>query len=168
MTSPPLAFRWDGEVFRPLRPKKADEYFAIGEVYWLEESSERSLASHQHQFAWLNAAWTNLPEPLMDTFPTSEHLRKAALIACGWHTQTILDAGNARAAADIARYIRSQDDFISVTVRGKTVTVRKARSQRMHGLDRMSKAEFQKSKDDIIGWVSQLIGVEPDLLEQAS
>ena len=45
-------------------------------------------------------------------------------------------------------------------MRGQTVTVRKARSQRMHGHDRMLKAEFQKSKDDIMGWISQLIGVE--------
>ena len=34
----------------------------------------------------------------------------------------------------------------------------------MHGRDRMDKAEFQKSKDDILGWISNLIGVEPEQL----
>ena len=38
--------------------------------------------------------------------------------------------------------------------RGPTVIVRWARSQRMHGLDRMDKAEFQRSKDDILGWIA--------------
>ena len=55
-----------------------------------------------------------------------------------------------------------------MVTRGSTVIVRKARSQRMHGHDRMDKAEFQKSKDDILGWISNLIGVEPERLKGAA
>jgi hypothetical protein len=46
--------------------------------------------------------------------------------------------------------------------------VRKARSQRMHGLDRMDKQQFQDSKDAILGWISQRIGVDPDQLLRAA
>jgi hypothetical protein len=52
--------------------------------------------------------------------------------------------------------------------RGPTVIVRKARSQRMHGHDRMDKAEFQRSKDDILGWIANLIGVEAERLKGAA
>ena len=168
MMTPPIAVRWDGEVFRPLKPKKADAHFVVDQVYWLEEASERSWASHQHQFAFIAEAWMNLPERLTDTFPSPEHLRKAALIATGWKRETIIEAGGKAAAARVAAYVRGEDEFAHIVVRGPTVIVRKARSQRMHGLDRMSKAEFQQSKDAILGWISNLIGVDPQQLRGAA
>ena len=152
----------------PLRPKAADKEFVVGREYWLDQVSERSWASHQHQFAWIAEAWSNLPEALVETFPTPEHLRKAALIATGWRRETIIDAGNAKAALRVAAYARGEDDFAHVTTRGATVIVHKARSQRMHGLDRMDRDEFQRSKDDILGWISNLIGVAPEQLKGAA
>lgn len=167
MTAPPLAFRWTGEAFVPLRPKTADQHFVVGAVYVLEEVSERSWASHQHQFAFIGEAWKNLPERLCDTFPSPEHLRKAALIATGWHRETIIEAGGKAAALRVAAYVRGEDEFAHVVVRGSTVIVRKARSQRLRGLDRMGKAEFQQSKDAVLGWIAVLIGVEPTQLRAA-
>jgi hypothetical protein len=158
------SFMWNGEAMIPARPKAADKEYVIGQRYWLDEVSERSWISHKQQFAWIAEAWNNLPESFADTFPTPEHLRKAALIATGWHRETIIDAGSRAAALRVAAYARGEDDFAQVVVRGSTVTVRKARSQRMHGLDRMLKGEFQASKDDILGWISNLIGVEPQRL----
>ena len=152
----------------PLRPQAAAKAFVKDCRYWLDEVSERSWISHQQQFAWVNEAWANLPEALVDKFPTPTHLRKAALIATGWHRETIIDAGNAKAALRVAAYARNEDEFAHVTTRGQTVIVRKARSQRMHGLDRMDKAEFQASKDDILGWISNLIGVAPERLRGAA
>jgi len=152
----------------PLRPQAAAKAFVEGRRYWFEEASERSWISHQQQFAWISEAHGNLPENLAETFPTPEHLRKAALIATGWHRETIIDAGNAKAALRVAAYARGEDEFAQVVTRGQTVIVRKARSQRMHGLDRMDKAEFQRSKDDILGWISELIGVEPERLRGAA
>ena len=96
--------------------------------------------------------------------PTPEHLRKAALIATGWHREAVIEAGAQRRRCGWPPTPRGQDEFAHVVTRGPTVTVRWARSQRMHGLDRMDKGEFQKSKDDILGWISNLIGVEPEQL----
>jgi hypothetical protein len=95
-------------------------------------------------------------------------LRKAALIATGWHRETIIDAGNRAAALRVAAYVEAEDEFADVVTRGPTVIVRKARSQRMHGHDRMDKAEFQRSKDDILGWIANLIGVEAERLKGAA
>jgi hypothetical protein len=163
-----LCFMWNGETMVPMRPKAADKAFVIGQRYWLDEVAERSWASHQQQFAWIAEAHNNLPHNMAEMFPTSEHLRKAALIATGWHRETIIDCGSRAAAARVAAYARGEDEFAQVIVRGSTVTVRKARSQRMHGLDRMLKGEFQASKDDILGWISNLIGVEPERLRGAA
>ena len=165
---PMQCFVWNGEAMIPARPKAADKAFVIGRRYWLDEVSERSWASHQQQFAWIAEAWANLPDAIAETFPTSEHLRKAALIATGWRRETIIDAGNATAALRVAAYARGEDEFAHVVTRGPTVIVHKARSQRMHGLDRMDKGEFQASKDAILGWISELIGVTPERLRGAA
>jgi hypothetical protein len=163
-----MGFRWNGEAMVPASPQAAAKTFVKDRRYWLDEVSDRSWTSHRHEFAWIAEAHGNLPEALMETFPTPEHLRKAALIATGWHRETIIDAGNAKAALRVAAYARGEDEFAHVVTRGQTVIVRKARSQRMHGLDRMDKAEFQASKDDILGWISALIGVEPERLRGAA
>ena len=162
------SFTWNGEAMIPMRPKAADKEYVIGTVYWLEEVSDRSWISHRHEFAWIKQAWDNLPETFADMFPSPEHLRKAALIATNWHRETIIDAGNRAAAARVAFYARSEDEFARVVARGSTVKVQKARSQRMHGHDRMTREEFQKSKSDILEWIAELIGVEPERLRGAA
>jgi hypothetical protein len=161
-------FMWNGEAMIPARRKAADKAFVIGQRYWLDEVSERSWASHQQQFAWIAEAWANLPDALAEPFPSPEHLRKAALIATGWLRETVIDCGSRAAAARVAAYARGEDEFARIVVRGPTVIVQKARSQRMHGLDRMLKAEFEASKADILGWIAALIGVEPERLKGAA
>jgi hypothetical protein len=162
------SFTWNGEVMVPAKPKLADKAFVIGQRYWLEEVADRSWISHQHQFAWIEQAWSNLPETMTEMFPTSEHLRKSALVATGWHREMVVEAGNAKAALRVAAYAKARDEFAHVTTRGPTVIVRWARSQRMHGLDRMDKDEFQRSKDDILNWISALVGVTPEQLRGAA
>jgi hypothetical protein len=159
--APPLAFRWDGEAMRPLRPKACAAAYEPG-IYWLEPTPERSWHSHAHQFAWLKEAWENLPESLSDQFPSPEHLRKWALIDTGWHRESVIDAGSRAAALRVAAYARGEDVFAHVVTRGSLVVIRKARSQAMHGHDRMSRAEFQTSKDAIMTRIARLIGVSPE------
>jgi len=163
-----MAFTWNGSNMTPMRPKAADKAFVIGQRYWLDEVSERSWHSHQQQFAWIAEAHNNLPDALAELFPTSEHLRKGALIATGWFRETVVDCGSRAAAARVAAYARGEDEFAKVTVRGPTVVVQKARSQRMHGLDRMDRAEFERAKADILGWIANLIGVTPERLRGAA
>ena len=162
------SFVWNGQAMIPTRRETAVKAFVEGQRYWLEEASERSWTSHRHEFAWISEAHGNLPERLAETFPSAQHLRKAALIATGWFREMVIDAGNAKAALRVAAYAKARDEFAHVATRGPTVVVRWARSQRMHGADRMNKAEFEKSKEDILGWIANLIGVEPDQLRGAA
>jgi hypothetical protein len=159
-----MAFTWNGEAMVPMRPKAADKAFVIGRRYWLDEVSERSWISHQHQFAWVGEAWANLPHDLADLDPTPEHLRKRALIQAGFYTEVVIDAGSKAAALRMAAYARGEDEFAVVFVRGPLVIVRKAKSQRMHGHDRMDKDEFQRSKTAIMEVIAEMIGVEPQRL----
>jgi hypothetical protein len=152
----------------PAKPQAAAKEFVVGQRYWFEEVSDRSWVSHHHEFAFVREAWASLPEALTDTFPSAEHLRKAALVATGWHREVIIDAGSRAGALRVAAFVEAEDEFADVVTRGPTVIVRKARSQRMHGHDRMDKAEFQKSKDDILGWIANLIGVEAERLRGAA
>ena len=153
---------WNGEVMVPARSHIADKTYVVGQHYWLEEVSDRSWISHRQEFAWINEAWQTLPYALAEKFPTPEHLRKAALIATGWHSETILNAESKAAALKVAAYVKGEDEFVHVKITGATVIVRKAKSQRMRGPGRMNKQDFQQSKDAILGWIAGLIGVEPD------
>jgi hypothetical protein len=163
-----FCFTWNGSEMVPMRPKAADKAYVIGQRYWLEEASERSWISHRHEFAWVGEAWANLPHDLADLYPTPEHLRKRALIQAGFYNEAIIDAGSKAAALRMAAYARNEDEFAAVFVRGPLVIVRKAKSQRMHGHDRMDKDEFQRSKTAIMEVIAEMIGVTPERLRGAA
>ena len=156
------AFKWTGEAMVPLRPKLADETFVVGAVVWMEIEQPRSEASHRHEFAWLREAWTQLPENLMDEYPTPEHMRKRALIEAGYFDQITLDAGTQAAALRVAAYMRGEDEFSLVVTRGPLVVKRKAKSQSVRA---MGKADFQASKTAIMDVIAKLIGVTPEALQ---
>lgn len=160
---PPLAWRWDGEALRPLHPKVADRHLVVGQTYTFVEHRQRSVASHNHEFAWLAEAWAQLPEAVALVTPSPEHLRKRALIETGWYDETTVDAGSQAAALRVASFMRGADDLCLVVTRGPLVCRRVAKSQSLRA---MGKADWQRSKDDILGWVSALIGVTPATLRQ--
>lgn len=163
-TAPPVPFLWDGEVMKPLQPKRADAFYTVGERYIMIPVCHRSDATHKHEFAWLREAWMNLPEALADQYPTTEHLRKRALIDAGYYDETIIDAGTAAAAIRVAVAFRGIDDFALVIVRGPYVIRRVAKSQSKRT---MGAKDFQASKEAIMGVVANLIGVETKELAEA-
>ena len=164
MLSAPLVTRWNGEGFAPLGRSRveADAAYVIGEVYRIEVIEERSLKSHAHEFAWLKEAWQNLPEDLMDLYPSPEHLRKRALIDAGFYDETIIDAGSNAAALRIASTFRQRDDFSLVIVRGPAIVIRDAKSQSRRV---MNKQDFRASKTAIMEVISGMVGVTPGQLQ---
>lgn len=142
----------------------AREHFVDGATYWLSVEPERSEKTHNHEFAVINEAWKTLPERLQADFPTSESLRKRALIECGYYTEELIDAGSQAAALRVAAYVRAKDQFAWVVTRGGIVVVRNAVSQSRQA---MGAAAFQESKTKILEWVSDLIGVELEHLTRA-
>lgn len=162
--SAPLPFRWDGEAMRPLRPRdsaEADRRYVVGEVYRLEPIEDRSAASHRHYFAAINEAWASLPDGLAERMPTPEHLRKYALIKAGWSDSRSFVAASKAGARDLAAFVRPMDEFSIVTAEGAVVTVYTAKSQSMRA---MGKQAFQKSKDDVLAVIADLLGTTPDRL----
>lgn len=157
-------FRWDGEAMVPLRPKLADKDFVIGEAYHLEVLEERSAKSHKHYFASLHEAWQNLPDSALDRLPTSEHLRKFALIKTGYHDSKSIVASSKAEAQRLAAFVRPNEEFSIVTIEGATVTVFTAKSQSQKAMGREA---FNASKDAVLAYVSELIGVDRQQLDQA-
>jgi hypothetical protein len=154
-----MPFQWDGEAMRPLYSKIADKVYVVGERYVLIPHEERSIAAHNHEFAWLHDAWLSLPETLAELYPSEDHLRKRALIEGGFYHETAVDAGTNAAAIRVAAAFQAFDVFSLVIVRGPIVIRRTAKSQSRRS---MNKAEFQSSKDAIIEIVSAMIGVKPE------
>lgn len=161
MPALPMPFRWSGEAMEPVGrfAKMADREFVIGRIYRMAEIEERSMASHNHEFAWLKEAWLNLPEALTDEYPSPEHLRKRALVQAGFYTEQVVDAGSNAAALRVATRDRSRNEFSLVIVRGPLVIIRDPMSQSMRA---MGAKEFQRSKTAIMEVVADLIGVTTD------
>jgi hypothetical protein len=160
----PIMFAWDGEVMKPLRPRDADREYVVGERYNLVPHYPRSEISHSHEFAWLTEAWKTLPEHLCDQFPSSEHLRKWALIRAGYSDSHTIVCSSKAEALRVAAFIRPIDEFAVVVTQGPTVTRYTAKSQSKRA---MGGAEFQKSKSDIMDVIAKLLGVETKELAEA-
>lgn len=155
---PPLSFRYEGEgEWKPASPfmaRKADGHYVIGQVYALVEHSERSMKSHAHYFAQIKEYWSTLPESLAHEFPSAEHLRKKALIRAGWADEqaTVLDTHED--AIKFAAFAKNMDEFSVVVVSDRIVKRYVARSQNFRA---MNKEEFQKSKDDVLKLIDDML-----------
>ncbi len=152
----PLTFQWSGEAMVPLNLRGAAKQYKVGETYRLAPREERSLASHNHFFAALQETFNSLPHESEDMYPTVKHLRKRALIKAGYRNERSIVCSTAQEAEKVAAFIKPLDDLAYVALRDNVVTVYTAKSQSERA---MGKAEFQKSKDDVLRIVAELIGV---------
>ncbi len=161
--SAPLLFQYmgEGEFKSPSGywARRADLTYVIGEAYKLTEHHDRSANSHRHFFAVVNDAWSTLPDEHLETYPTSEHLRKKALIWKGYRDERSIVCASAAEAARVAAFVKPMDDFAVVTVRDAVVRVWTAKSQSMKA---MPNGEFQRSKSDVLDFVADLLGVTSD------
>jgi hypothetical protein len=153
---PPMRYSWDGEALKPFNPKYADKHLIIGCDYIMGEQRDRSDKSHSHYFACINHAWANLPEGGADAFPTADHLRARALIACGYAKTNQIVCKNGLDAMRFAVYLRDDNDYHVVTLEDNVVTVFKAMSQNYKS---MPGKMFQKSKEDVLQYCADMIGV---------
>lgn len=163
ITIPPVVFDWTGEAMVPVSPKVADRYYVIGERYQLEPREERSTNSHNHFFASMHDAWANLPEDLMERFPSADHLRKYLLVKSGFCDQSVVACTSAELAREVALLARRLDQYAVISVSESVVTVFTARSQSMKA---MGKSEFQKSKDACFDQLAILLGTSAETLKQ--
>ncbi len=166
MTERPILTAWDGESFIPVNQghaRMADQDYVVGQTYRVAPVEDRSARSHRHFFASVNEAWRNLPEELVERFPSAEHLRKYALIRAGYRDERSIVCASKAEAQRVAAFIRPMDDFALVIVKEAVVIVYTPKSQSLRA---MGKREFQASKDAVLEVVSQIIGVSRPTLEQ--
>ncbi len=166
MSAAPLPFEWDGEAMRPLPAftRRADQLYTVGERYILDAHEQRSALSHRHYFAAIREAWATMPEHETDRFPNPEALRKWALIKAGHCDTRTLVASSKAEAVKLATFVRPMDSAAIVVVREAVVTVYTAHSQSERA---MGKAEFQRSKDDVLRVIAEMLGTDAKTLAKA-
>ena len=164
MTTLTLAYQGNGS-FRAIYPDKCQKLMPGSIAAW-QTVEVRSGKSHRHYFAAVHDAWLNLPEHLVDEFPSSEHLRKYALIKSGFCTMTKLACKTNADAINVCTLMSKMDTYAICEVTGGVVTVRQAYSQ---SIPAMGRKLFQESKEEVFRVLSELIGapVTEDMAEAA-
>jgi hypothetical protein len=160
----PVRFQWNGEAMLP-EPRFAtlcDRQFVVGEFYTLIPHEQRSRASHKHFFAVVAEVWSNLPDRLALRFPTSEHLRKWALIRCGYADKKEIVLASDTDAERVGTFMRTLDTYAVITLSGPVITVYTAQSQAESA---MGGKLFQEAKRDVLEFLANLIEVERKTLE---
>jgi len=140
----------------------ATSHFVNDNIYPLVPNQERSRKSHNFFFACLHEAWANLPEILQERFPDEDSLRKYALIKTGFYDVQTLVLSSKAEAMRAMEFIKPMDRFSIVLIEGSTVFRYTAQSQ---SLKAMGRERFMESKDKVLDWISDLIGVSRGELE---
>ncbi len=79
----------------------------------------------------------------------------------GYRDERTLVASSRAEAQRLAAFVRPMDDYAVVTVECSLVRVLTAKTQNMRAMD---KATFQASKDAVLDYIAEMIGVGPDAL----
>lgn len=162
---------WTGQAFEPdgnYAMAQCHDRLGAGEVVQLDiDPDERSKKSHKHQFAFVRTAWMNLPEHLVDApfAKTTETLRKHALIATGHCDTDMIAVGDERRAERVAAFTERlavrMHGYALTTIEGAVVYCHTPHSQ---SAKEMGGERFQQSKQDILEWMADQIGVTADEL----
>jgi len=170
MAAVPLQFRYEGDgqfvAAAPYFARRADQHYVVGQTYKMVEQYDRSTASHNHQFAWLQDAWLSLPERYRNEpwAQTSEHLRKFALIRTGYCDTQTYACGTRAEAERWAKNLRPFDEYSIVAIEGTTVQRFTAQSQSQRA---MGGKRFNESKAAILDFIAALLEVDPATLAKA-
>lgn len=162
----PLQYLGEGE-FRSTsgHARRCDKMLVIGETLTWEEIKLRSMKSHDHFFVCVNESWKNLPEAVAMEYPSSEHMRKRALIKAGYCTQTHIVCRDHHSAIQASALMLGLDEYLMIEIVGLVVTVWKAESQ---SLKSMGAKKFQKSKDDCLSMISDIAGFDASKAQEAA
>lgn len=173
----PVMFRWQeidvcvdgGEVrrMRTMMPHPrflalCGRQFALDEDYPLGPVEGVPSRSRGGFFAAVKEAWNNLPAE-DERFPTPEHLRKRALVAVGWATHAEYVMDTPKDAKNMARALRSSDEYAVIKVSGSVVSIWTAKSIKSGAI---TGAEFQVVKTQALDWVATLARTTRRELEQ--
>ncbi len=144
----PDAARVSAGVFRALRPggrfvAEAGGFGCVAAVrVALADAMERAGVDATGAHPWY--------------FPTAEHLRKFALIRCGYSDQRQIVCASKAEAQRVAGFVRPMDEYAVVTTSEAVVSVFTAQSQSRKA---MGHRPFQESKNKVLDYIAGLLGV---------
>jgi len=152
----PQQFVWKAEnsVMVPIRRTLADKVYVDGETYRLAVEEERSMASHNHYFAAIADVHETLDDAMTLMLPTPEHLRKYALIKCGFYNCTFEVFDTPEDAAKFGYILSKTDPFCVVQIEGNCAQIFTAQSQSKSA---MGALQFKESKRRVLEYVETLI-----------
>ena len=161
-----LTFTWDGDGFVPVAAcrRAANELYVVGERYRMDIVEDASQRSRSHYFAVLRETWLNLPDLRAAEFGSVEHLRKRGLIETGHYDERRFAASSPLEARKLLAFLKPTDEYAVFAVAGNIVVERKAKSQSRKA---MGGPTFARSKDDVLGWCANLLGVPSEELAKA-
>lgn len=159
--SAPLNLRYEGDgEFRVMSnywASRADKEFVVGEIYKMVEHHDRSDASHNHYFAAIKNGHDSLPDDLLDEYPTTEHLRKKALIRKGYCSHRDHVCASKAEALRLRAFLNPMDEYAIVKAQECVVRVYTAMSQSKKA---MGAKDFQESKQAVLDFIDDLLGVD--------
>lgn len=164
---------WTGQALEPdgnYAMHQLHDRLGAGEVINVDLDPDRSAKSHKHQFAFVRTAWQNLPETLKNApfAKNADTLRKHALIATGFCDTEMVPVGCPRradrVAASMSRLAARLHGYSVTSIEGPVVYCHTPHSQSQRT---MGAKAFQESKQAILEWLAQLLGVSPDQLANA-
>lgn len=123
---------------------------------------QRTRQAHAHQFAAIHELWENLPMRHKDApyAASAEAFRKHGLCATGHcDVDTVVFENHDAAMASapfIAKLARKAHGYALTVVRGNLVVCSTPHSQSYAA---MGKERFQQSKQDVLAWGEELLGV---------
>ena len=133
-----------------------ERQFVEGQDYALTVIEEVSGKSRAHLFAVIRDTWMSLPEN-DKRFPSSEHLRKWALVQVGHSTETDFVLDTVRDAKATALALRKADEYAIIILSGKVVKLCTAKS--LSGPDAKHE-KFQEVKTKVMDLLASLTGVD--------
>src|SRR5580700_9705319 len=122
---------WDGSNPVPLRryAKMLDDSLVIGERYLTTFEPLSSAKTRSHYFATIGDIFASWPEAHPRQFVTPDHLRRWALIRCGFRGERQFAAASAAEARRLATFLHQGDEYAEIAVNGNVIVEWKALSQ---------------------------------------
>lgn len=169
---PPYMMVWHPEIgefgaFVPTRgiARLVAGKYTAGMGYLLEPATLGSTPFERAFFASVNTAWQNLSDDRQrEEYPTPDHLRKRALIKCGFHrtSEIVFDTDkDARRAAATAKL---DDEYCVVVVSGNVM--RKYVAESMKVRTKQDRERFKLMADAVLQLLAATLGTTKKELER--
>lgn len=141
----------------------AARQFVAGNTYRLGPSEVQSEASRGHFFICIHLAWENLPEDVTPRWRDETHMRRWILIEKGWYHESEFVVADRDTALQLATYIEARNRYARFAVIDNKLIVREAMSQSPKA---MGKNNFERSKQDVLGFLTNLLGIDVTTLKK--